>query len=156
MNPGTNIHGTGLVLGKVGVLLRGPSGSGKSLLALALLDRWAGRGLDAALVSDDRVELSVEGQDLLMKTPEPIAGLIELRGRGLIRRPYRESARLHLVIDLVDEFSRLLEESAFTTDLYDVDISRAPVPKAGLISLEHQVLLVVEAVSVVDAQVVRP
>lgn len=155
MNLGTNIHGTGLVLGETGVLLRGPSGSGKSLLALALLDRWKMHDLAADLVADDRVDIVVDGQTLMMHTPAPIAGYIELRGRGLVQRPYKDGARLQLVIDLVDEFVRMLEESAFYTDLYGVEISRAPVPKAGLASLEHQVLLVVEAVSALGGRVAR-
>ena len=81
------IHGTALVLGQAGVLLRGRSGAGKSLLALALLERWALKGLAAGLVSDDRVILELVDGAIVMAAPPSIAGLIELRGRGIISRP---------------------------------------------------------------------
>ena len=60
MNERQNIHATGLVLDGVGLILRGPSGSGKSILALTLLDAWETRGLTARLVSDDRIDISLE------------------------------------------------------------------------------------------------
>jgi len=142
-----NIHGTGLVLGEAGVLLRGPSGAGKSVLALALIDRWQSRGEPALLVSDDRVDLVRRGDVLIMHAPAAIAGLIELRGRGIVRRPHAESARLDLVVDLLPEFDRMPEEDELATQLAGVMLARAPVPRAGLIALGHQVLLVVEAVA---------
>jgi len=151
-----NFHGTGVVLDDIGVLLRGPSGAGKSLLALALIERWTLKGRSASLVADDQVHIAIEGDRLVMSTPPAIAGLIELRGRGVIERPYRERSQLHLIVDLVDDYERMPEESAFRTALLDVDIARAPVPKAGLTGLEHQVFLVAEAISALDAQVVRP
>lgn len=146
MSKPANVHGTGLVLGEVGVLLRGPSGAGKSTLSLALLDRWEGRGQSAFLVADDRVDLLNDGQSLVMLAPPSLAGLIELRGRGIVSRPHRESSRLDLVIDLVPDFVRLLEEEELQTEMFGCTLPRAPVPQAGVVSLGHQVLLVVEAV----------
>jgi serine kinase of HPr protein (carbohydrate metabolism regulator) len=140
------VHGTGLVLGDVGVLLRGPSGAGKSTLSLALLDRWEGRGQNALLVADDRVDLFDDGKSLVMLAPPSLSGLIELRGRGIVSRPHQESARLDLVIDLVPDFVRMLEEEDLQTELLGHVLPRAPVPQAGVVSLGHQVLLVVEAV----------
>ncbi|KKB10700.1 hypothetical protein VE25_16615 [Devosia geojensis] len=151
MNERRNIHGTGLVLGRKGVLLRGPSGAGKSILALALLDRWQGRGEPALLVSDDRVDLVREGDGLVMRAPAAIAGLIELRGRGIVRRPHADSARLDLIVDLLPEFDRMPEEDMLMTQLEGIALARAPVPQAGLIALGHQVLLVAEAVAALDA-----
>jgi serine kinase of HPr protein (carbohydrate metabolism regulator) len=147
-----NVHGTGLLLGETGVLLRGPSGAGKSVLALALLDRWEGRNRPAYLVSDDRVDLVETGRELAMQAPSKLAGLIELRGRGIVQRPYRDLVTLHLVIDLVPDMARMLEEDALTTELFGVSLARAPVPAAGTISLGHQVLLVVEAVRALSRQ----
>ncbi len=134
------------MLGNVGVLLRGESGAGKSVLALTLLDRWEGRGLDALLLSDDRVDLAAEGSGLVMRAPDSIAGKIELRGRGIVERPTMAQAPLHLVIDLVEDMVRMLEEDALLTELQGVQIARAPVPQAGLIGLGHQMLLVIEAI----------
>jgi serine kinase of HPr protein (carbohydrate metabolism regulator) len=156
MSKPQNIHGTGLVLGQTGILLRGPSGAGKSVLALALLDRWEGRGLTALLVSDDRVDVAVDGVGLTMQAPPAIAGLIELRGRGIVRRSHLDGVRLHLVIDLVDDFVRMLEDEAMTTDLLGVPLARAPVPRAGIAGLGHQVLLVAEAVSALQAPAALP
>ena len=156
MRQNLNIHGTSIVLGGAGLLLRGPSSSGKSLLALALLDRWAARGLDAALVADDRVDLIAGPEGLTMAAPVPIAGLIELRGRGIISRPHRSPVPLHLLIDLVPELVRMPESHAFTAELLGHSVPRAPVPQAGSIGLEHQMLLVSEALAALDPLVGRP
>ncbi|NGP17086.1 HPr kinase/phosphorylase [Devosia aurantiaca] len=145
MSKPVNVHGTGLVLGQCGLLLRGPSGTGKSLLCLALLDRWESRGLPAALVADDRVDLVEEPEGLFMAPPPRLSGLIELRGRGIVSRPCREHARLDLVIDLVPDLVRLIEPHEFQTELLGHVLARAPVPQSGTVSLGHQELLVLEA-----------
>src|SRR5688572_16527771 len=147
MSKPKNVHGTGLLLGSTGVLLRGPSGAGKSVLALSLLDRWEGRGLPAFLVADDRVDLVRTGRELSMCAPETLAGLIELRGRGIVKRPHRTLVTLHLVIDLVPELERMLEEDAMVTEIAGSRLARAPVPSAGVISVSHQMLLVMEAIA---------
>lgn len=145
MNAPQIIHATGLVLGKTGLMLRGPSGAGKSLLALELLDEWEARGLRAKLVSDDRVGVAVAGAGLVMHAPKAIEGLIELRGRGIVTRPFVRKAPLHLVVDLVDGLVRMLEEDALVTELFGVTLARCPVPRAGLVDGRHQMLLIKEA-----------
>ncbi|MEQ9635439.1 MAG: hypothetical protein RLW68_05065 [Devosia marina] len=145
MNKPVNVHGTGLVLGELGVLLRGPSGAGKSVLSMALLDRWEGRGQPAFLVADDRVDIADEGSRLVMLAPPQLAGLIELRGRGIVSRPHREWAQLHLVVDLVPELTRMVEEEDLQTEMFGHTLPRAPVPQAGVVGLGHQMLLVAEA-----------
>lgn len=145
MNKPVNVHGTGLVLGELGVLLRGPSGAGKSVLSMALLDRWEGRGQPAFLVADDRVDIADEGTRLVMLAPPQLAGLIELRGRGIVSRPHREWAQLHLVIDLVPDLTRMVEEEDLQTEMFGHTLPRAPVPQAGVVGLGHQMLLVAEA-----------
>jgi serine kinase of HPr protein (carbohydrate metabolism regulator) len=147
-----NIHATGLVLGGTGLILRGPSGSGKSLLALDLLDQWEARGLVALLVSDDRVEIIADKGELTMRPAPNIEGLIELRGRGIVRRPFAEKARLHLVIDLVETLERMLEEDVLVTELGGVTLPRAPVPRAGVIDARHQLLLIREAIRALGPQ----
>ncbi len=72
------------------MLLLGPSGSGKSDLLLRLLDRGF------ALVADDRVELS-HG---MASAPEALAGLLEVRGLGVVRLPHVSSARVALAVEL--------------------------------------------------------
>jgi serine kinase of HPr protein (carbohydrate metabolism regulator) len=142
-----NIHGTGIVLAGTGVMLRGPSGSGKSLLALILLDDWTARGLGAMLVADDRLDLSSNDDEVMMSAPPAIAGKIELRGRGILSRPHVASARIDLVVDLVETLDRMPEDAAFSTKLLGVTLARCPVPTAGLIETAHQVVLVREAIS---------
>ncbi|HTM76664.1 MAG TPA: hypothetical protein VL133_03415, partial [Devosia sp.] len=146
MSKPVNVHGTGLVLGEIGVLLRGPSGAGKSVLALSLLDRYNDRGEPSFLVSDDRVDLDAGDGMVIMQAPPQLGGLVELRGRGIVHRPHQANSRLHLVIDLVEDFARMLEEEEFSTRLLGVTLARAPVPKAGVIGLGHQILLVKEAI----------
>ncbi|WP_158742838.1 HPr kinase/phosphorylase [Acidisphaera sp. L21] len=73
-----------------GVLLLGPSGSGKSDLLLRLLDRGF------TLVADDRVELT----DGVASAPAALVGLLEVRGLGLVRLPYLASAHVALAVSL--------------------------------------------------------
>lgn len=154
MSKPINVHGTGLLLGSTGVLLRGPSGAGKSVLALTLLDRWEGRGLPAYLVADDRVDLVLTGRELNMRAPDTLAGLIELRGRGIVKRPHKSMVTLNLVIDLVPEMARMLEDDEFLTELNGVALARAPVPSGDVIGLGHQVLLVLEAIAALSEKAV--
>jgi serine kinase of HPr protein (carbohydrate metabolism regulator) len=89
------LHGTAIALGSDGVLLRGPTGSGKSDLALRLIDSGA------TLIADDQTELRDIGCMVRLGCPATIAGQMEVRGIGIIDMPYRASAVLHLVVDLV-------------------------------------------------------
>jgi HPr kinase/phosphorylase len=91
------IHGSCASRSGDGVLLIGPPGSGKSDLVLRLL----ARGFD--LVADDRVEVT-NG----MAKPAPgLAGLLEVRGLGIVRLPHVTAARLALVVELGGEVTRL-------------------------------------------------
>jgi serine kinase of HPr protein (carbohydrate metabolism regulator) len=146
-----NIHGTGLLLGARGVILRGPAGAGQSLLALELLDRWELRGVPARLVSDDRIDVAVERGALVMYAPRAIEGLIELRGRGIVTRPFIARAPVDLVVDLVDTLERMIEEEALSTALLGIEVARCPVPRAGLVPFGHQLLLVREGLLALDA-----
>ena len=73
------LHATAVAIDGRAVLLRGPSGSGKSDLALRLIDAGA------RLVADDQSELSRRGDVLMVRAPATIAGLIEVRGLGILR-----------------------------------------------------------------------
>lgn len=78
-----NIHATAIVLGTTGFLITGPSGSGKSSLALACLSEVRRRGRFAALVADDRVDLALENGRIVARCPPAIRGLVEVRGCGI-------------------------------------------------------------------------
>src|SRR5580658_5234693 len=85
------VHATAVAIGARAVLLRGPSGSGKSDLALRLIDAGA------RLVADDRCQLSREADAIVVRAPAAIAGLIEVRGIGILGVDTVPEARLALI-----------------------------------------------------------
>ena len=111
----TLVHASCVAIDGSGTLLRGPSGSGKSDLALRLIDDGA------VLVADDYVELSREGDRVVARPPPQLAGLLEARGIGILRLPYAD-APLALVVDLVpaSEVERMPEPA--TAKLCDLDV----------------------------------
>ncbi len=108
------IHATAVAIGAAGacraVLLVGPSGSGKSDLALRLIDRGA------VLIADDRVALTGAGTVLLASPPSPIAGLIEVRGVGIVPERHAAGVPVALIVDLAAPRERLPETT--TRDLF--------------------------------------
>jgi len=103
MSAGANIHASCVLMGQTGILIRGPAGAGKSMLAWTLIETERNAGRPAALVADDRVLLASEDGGLVARAPEQLAGLIELRGLGILRVAYEPRARLGLVVDLIEE-----------------------------------------------------
>ena len=103
MNRSILLHATAVAIEGHAVLLRGPSGSGKSDLALRLIDAGA------RLVADDQSELRRHGDVLLVRAPATIAGLLEVRGLGILRFDELFEAPLRLIADLVmaDRIERL-------------------------------------------------
>ena len=89
------VHATAVAIGGRAVLLRGPSGSGKSDLALRLIDAGA------QLVSDDYSQLQREDKAILVRAPKSISGLIEARGIGILKVETLPVAPLALIADLV-------------------------------------------------------
>ncbi|MBL4893059.1 MAG: HPr kinase/phosphatase C-terminal domain-containing protein [Rhizobiaceae bacterium] len=135
----STIHATSIKLGDTGCLIRGPSGSGKSLLALELLDR---AGENAALIADDQTTLTVKDNKLIATCPPALKGKIELYGRGIIEWPTIEHHQIDLVIDLVDEIERMPPRTAFTCIVNNITLRRIPVPNHALTDLAHQHILV--------------
>jgi serine kinase of HPr protein (carbohydrate metabolism regulator) len=85
------IHATAVAVGGKGVLLLGPPGSGKSDLALRLIDRGA------VLIADDRVHIASDGT---LHPPPALAGLIEVRGLGIVPMPHVSGVAAVLAVDL--------------------------------------------------------
>lgn len=98
------IHGTCLSIGEAGVLLLGKPGSGKSDLALRLIDGQGG-GLTgvircARLVADDQVVVRRAGEHLLASSPPVLYGKMEVRGLGIVRVPAEDNVPLRLAVRL--------------------------------------------------------
>src|SRR6266581_9597866 len=89
------LHTTAIAIDGRAVLLRGGSGSGKSDLALRLIDAGA------RLVADDQSELFRRGDTLIVRAPATIAGLLEVRGIGIVRLDALAEAPVALIVDLV-------------------------------------------------------
>ncbi|MEE8223365.1 MAG: HPr kinase/phosphatase C-terminal domain-containing protein, partial [Alphaproteobacteria bacterium] len=92
------VHGTCVVIGDAGILIRGGPGAGKSDLALRLIDDGA------RLVSDDQVRLQNRGGAVIASAPDALKEMIEVNGIGLIRLDAERTtgeAHLALLVDLV-------------------------------------------------------
>ncbi|MFY9970123.1 MAG: aldolase [Roseiarcus sp.] len=94
------MHATAVIYGDYGVLILGPSGSGKSALALALLARARSAGLFAALIGDDRVWIRRAGGRLIALGAQDLAGVIERRMAGLLTVAAERAAVVRLIVEL--------------------------------------------------------
>jgi HPr kinase/phosphorylase len=112
----------------LGILLTGKPGSGKSDLLLRLLDR----GFD--LVADDQV---VIGEDGMARPPAALAGLIEVRGLGIMRFPFVDAARPVLVAEVMQQTMPRLPEPRRDAllDLPTIAIDPQPAVAAQLLAL---------------------
>jgi len=126
------IHATAVVIGETGVLIRGPSGTGKTALAFALIDASRRDGLFAAFVADDRVRIESAGGRLIGRVPPTIAGLAERRGRGIEKVAFVPAAVIRLVVDLVPDngFERMPAEDGRSVDIHGIRLVRLAVPSA--------------------------
>jgi hypothetical protein len=123
-NPSIGLHATAVAIRGLGVAIIGASGSGKSDLALRLIDRGA------QLVCDDRIELvEIDGEPWIVPAAN-IAGKIEVRGIGIVKMPCSARAPLRLVVDLNQPPERY-------PDPWPVhEIAGFACPKLGLSALE--------------------
>ncbi len=97
------LHATGVAIGGQAVLLEGVSGTGKSDLALRLIDRGA------VLISDDQTLLIRQGQQLVARAPGTIRGQIEVRGLGIVTMPHVDDVPVALIVRLGTEPMRMPE-----------------------------------------------
>lgn len=136
-----NIHATTVAIRDAdgadhGILIRGRPGSGKSELALRLIDA-AGLGsgdtpLRARLVADDQTLLERRGDALIAFPPASLAGLIELRGQGILRLPHVSLVRIALVVDLREahEIERMPDDRLLSTEIAGLGLPRIALDKA--------------------------
>jgi HPr kinase/phosphorylase len=90
----TRLHASAVLVGAWGVLIRGPSGSGKSALTLALVDGRGGR-----MIGDDQILVAAVNGRLVARGHPGLAGLVERRGEGIVARPPEPRAVIHLIVD---------------------------------------------------------
>jgi len=97
------VHASTVSIGGRAVLISGRPGSGKSDLALRLIDRGA------VLVSDDYTIVTRSGKRLLASAPETIRGRIEIRGVGLVEMPNETAVPVALVVEIDEPVPRMPE-----------------------------------------------
>ncbi|MCJ2120925.1 HPr kinase/phosphatase C-terminal domain-containing protein [Methylobacterium sp. J-001] len=119
----STIHAACIALGDAGILIRGPSGSGKSSLAVLLASE-----ADGAFVADDRVLCDRRGDLLSARAQEALCGQVEIRGQGILSvadlgLAIRPEAIVRLTIDLAAESPRLPEPPA------DAEILGLSIPR---------------------------
>lgn len=123
------IHASAVVVGERAIVIRGPSGAGKTRLALQLLNA-ATTGLlrYARLIADDRVRLFPANGRLLVSTPEPIQGLIEINGLGIRAIDHEALAVVGWIVDLAaHDGARMPEAEACRAALFGVRVPRLPI-----------------------------
>ncbi len=122
------IHASAVLVGARAVLIRGPSGSGKSRLALELIQAATRGSLPfARLVGDDRVHIEAAHGRLLVRPAAALAGLIEVRGLGIRKLPCEPSAVVGLVVDLAADAERLPQADQQRTELEGIALARLAV-----------------------------
>lgn len=138
----SNLHATAIVVGSTGLLFMGPSGWGKSMLAFACITEAQRIGMSAILVADDQVLISRQEGAVIATCPASIAGLIELRGTGIVRVPYIATACMHYAVlpGSVSGEKRLPPKAERVTIVNDIDLpvirllANTPVPLATLLA----------------------
>lgn len=132
-----NLHASTVALGGRAVMISGPSGSGKSDLALRLIDRGF------TLVSDDRTILHKEAGRLIASAPRTIHGKLEIRGVGIIDMTAIDEAPVALVVELTSDIERLPDDSreriilGIPIPLISVDALTASAPSKVAIALDR-------------------
>lgn len=126
------LHATSVAIDGRAILLCGPSGSGKSDLALRLIDRGA------VLVSDDYTLVKRIDGRLIATAPATIAGQMEVRGVGLVAMPHVDEAPVALLFELTDMVERLPLEQAQRA------VAGITVPVTKLVPLEPSAPIKVE------------
>jgi len=131
------IHASTVALDGRAVLITGPSGSGKSDLALRLLDRGF------ALVSDDQTLVKRDGDRLLATAPPTIAGKLEIRGIGIVDMDPLSDVPVALIVELTSEIERIPDDSrerlilGIRLPLISIDAMTASAPSKVAIALDR-------------------
>ena len=131
------LHASTVALDGRAVLISGPSGSGKSDLALRLLDRGF------VLVSDDQTIVKKDGGRIVASAPATIAGKLEVRGLGIVDVERLDNVPLALIVELTSEIQRLPDDSrerlilGVRVPLISIDAATASAPSKVALALDR-------------------
>ena len=134
---GETLHASTVAVDGRAVLIGGPSGSGKSDLALRLLDRGF------KLVSDDRTLVRRDGEKLVASAPPNIAGKLEVRGIGIVDMETVENVAVALFVELTSDIQRLPDENrerpilGVRVPLISIDAMSASAPSKVALALDR-------------------
>lgn len=146
-----SLHATAVIHGETGVLILGPSGSGKSALALALMARASGVGAFGALIGDDRIFVRKAGGRLIAWGAANMAGIIERRMAGLIAVRHEPAAIVRLAVELCEpgrRWPRMPKDDNLI--ISDVGLPRLALDSS--LSVCDQALAVEERLAVLGAE----
>jgi len=131
------VHASCVAIGGRAVLIGGPSGSGKSDLALRLLDRGF------TLVSDDQTIVRREDNRLIAAPPPNIAGKLEVRGLGIVDLEHVRDVPVGLFVELTSEIQRMPDDSrerpilGVSLPLVNINAMAASAPSKVALALER-------------------
>src|SRR3954469_19317300 len=131
------VHASTVATDGRAVVILGPSGSGKSDLALRLLDRGF------TLVSDDQTLVKLDGERLVASAPPNIAGKLEIRGIGIVDMETVTNQPVALIVELTSDIQRLPDDSrerpilGVSVPLITIDAMTASAPSKVALGLDR-------------------
>jgi serine kinase of HPr protein (carbohydrate metabolism regulator) len=131
------LHASSVAIDGRAVLITGPSGSGKSDLALRLLDRGF------RLVSDDQTIVKKDGDRLVASAPSTIAGKLEIRGIGIVDMEQLDNVPVALIVELTGDIQRMPDDGnerpilGVRLPLISIDAMTASAPSKVAIALDR-------------------